>query len=123
MVRGIRGAISIKENTREEILEASWELVSTAIKLNNVEVEDISHIIFSATPDINVAFPAASVRLQGSPWDLLACLDVQQMEVANATKGLIRIMMVVNTDRRLGEIIHPYLRGAEKLRPDRKLQK
>jgi len=113
----------IRENSREDIIEASRELVVFMVELNDVRVEDISFILFTVTPDIDAAFPASAVRLMGEPWSLLACIDVLQMNVDGAVNGLIRALMVAETERGLGDIVHPYLRGAEKLRPDRSISR
>lgn len=119
MIRGIRGAITIINNNKDEILAATRDLVSCMTERNGIDAEDISCIIFTVTPDITAAFPASAVRLQGEPWSHLACIDVQQMDSPDGMKGVIRALMQVETEKKLDEIIHPYLRDAIKLRPDR----
>lgn len=119
MIRGIRGATTINENNRDEILESSWDLISQMVKSNSIRVEDISCIIFTATSDITATFPAYAVRLHGKPWSDIACIDVQQMETIGGMKRVIRVLMQAETEKKPDEIIHPYLRGAAGLRPDR----
>ncbi len=119
MIRGIRGATTINHNDKDEILEATRDLISCMVERNGIDVGNISCIIFTVTPDITAAFPASAVRLQGEPWSNLACIDVQQMDSPDGMKGVIRALMQVETEKKLEEIEHSYLRGAVKLRPDR----
>ena len=65
MVRSIRGAITVDNNTREDILDAAKELVQEALNRNEIDKEDIASIIFTLTPDLDKAFPAAGVRQLG----------------------------------------------------------
>ena len=120
MIRGIRGATTIQNNTKEEIIDAVEELITEIFRQNNLEINKVSYILFSATPDITATFPASAIRLMGNPWDQLACLDFQQMHVEGSMKKVIRTLVVTDTDRRMGKIVHVYLREAGKLRPDRK---
>ena len=60
--KGIRGAITVDENSPEAIKEATIELLSKMINLNNIEIGDISHVIFTMTDDLNAAFPAKFAR-------------------------------------------------------------
>jgi chorismate mutase len=41
-----------------------------------------------------------------------------EMNVPGSLTGCIRVLMLVNTDKKSNELSHIYLRGAEKLRPD-----
>lgn len=61
--KGIRGAITVTENTSDAIKLATIELLTEIIKRNNVQVENISHVIFTLTNDLNAAFPAKFARL------------------------------------------------------------
>ena len=55
-VKGIRGAITIKSNTVADIREAVVELLGQMLKQNNIEIKNISHVIFTMTKDLNAAF-------------------------------------------------------------------
>ena len=48
-MRAIRGAITVEKNTREDILEASGELLKEIIELNEIETEELVSILFTAT--------------------------------------------------------------------------
>ncbi|MCD4785194.1 MAG: chorismate mutase [Candidatus Eremiobacteraeota bacterium] len=119
MVRGIRGATTIQNNTKEEIIEAVEEMITEIFKLNDLKIKNISYILFSATPDITASFPASAVRLMGNPWNQLACLDFQQMQVGGSMEKVIRALVVTDTDKEMDEIVHVYLRDADRLRLDR----
>jgi len=115
-VRGIRGAITVNSNTKEEVINATKELLQEMIKENEVTIDDICFILFSATEDIDAAFPAQAARELGM--ENVPLLDFAQMKVKGALKSCIRILMVFNSDKKLDEIKHIYLREAKRLRPD-----
>ena len=76
-MQGIRGAITVEENTKEEILQAAQELIAEMCRLNAISPEDIGAVIFSATDDITAAFPAAGARrLPG--FDCVPLFDTRQ---------------------------------------------
>lgn len=116
MVRSIRGAITVDSNTREDILDAGKELVQEAMNRNEIDKEDIASIIFTLTPDLTAAFPAAGVRQLGITD--VPLLDLAQPAIDGALKMCIRLMMHVNTDKSNSELHHIYLKGARVLRPD-----
>ena len=60
--RGIRGATTLQNNTKEEIKTATVELLSNIIKDNNIKLQDIAFVIFTVTNDINADFPAKYAR-------------------------------------------------------------
>ena len=53
LVRGIRGAITVNNNTKEEIIKFTKELLITLQKENDFKIEDIVSVFFSVTPDLN----------------------------------------------------------------------
>lgn len=115
-MRGIRGAITVEANTQEAMLSATRELFQEIIAKNGVEEDDVASIFFSATPDLNAAFPARAARELG--WTRTALLCFQEVDVPNAVPMCVRILMHWSTEKSLDEIEHVYLRGAAKLRPD-----
>lgn len=46
MVRAIRGATTVENNDREEIIEATKEMLETIISENNIKTEDMVSVIF-----------------------------------------------------------------------------
>ncbi|MFM1812123.1 MAG: Chorismate mutase AroH, partial [Cyanobacteriota bacterium] len=74
-------------------------------------------VTFSATADLDACFPAAIARrLQG--WDGVALLDCQQMAVQGDLPRCIRLLAHAWLDP-ADPPVHPYLRAAAALRPDR----
>lgn len=115
-VRALRGATTIDNNTKDEIFSASQEMIKKLIDDNEINIDDIASIIFSVTPDIDAAFPAASVRKMGI--SNVPLLDVAQPQVDGALKMCIRVIIHFNTEKNNEELKHAYLRGAKILRPD-----
>jgi len=116
MVRGIRGAITVTEDTPEEIVAATQEMLRALMDRNGFTAEDVISAIFTVTPDITSEFPARGARLMG--WTRVPLLCSQEMPVPGALPRCIRVLLHVNTDKSQAEIKHVYLRGASALRPD-----
>lgn len=115
--RGIRGATTATENSREAILEATRELLQQLITANDLRPEDIASAIFTTTPDLTAEFPAVVARELG--WLDTALLCGHEMNVPGSLQGCIRVLVHWNTTRRADEVIHIYLRDARNLRPER----
>lgn len=115
-VRGIRGAITVERNSREEIIAATKELLLSLIRENEVEVEDIASIFFTLTPDLNAEFPALAARELG--WQYVPLLCAQEIDVPGAMGKVLRVLMHVNTEKSQKELKHLYLKGAATLRLD-----
>ncbi|HAC63314.1 MAG TPA: chorismate mutase [Cyanothece sp. UBA12306] len=116
-VRGIRGATTASENSKQAIAEAVSELLDNIETHNQLDPEDIVSAIFTATPDLDAIFPAAIAR-QRTKWQNVPLLDVQQMQVKNSLPRCIRVLIQINTPKLQKEIHHSYLRDARNLRPD-----
>lgn len=114
--RGIRGATTIESNTAEDIQEATTDLLETMIRLNDIAPEDVVSAIFTTTPEITAAFPALAARELG--WTEVPLLCAHEMNVPGALRGVVRILLHVNTPRSPAEIRHVYLREARALRPE-----
>jgi len=113
--RGIRGAIAVPANNKESIIAATKELLGEMVRANEIDTKDIAAILFSTTSDINAEFPAAATRELGWP-PHLALLCGHEMNVPNDLPRCLRILMLVNTERRPEEIVHVYLGEAKKLK-------
>ncbi|GAC1359873.1 MAG: chorismate mutase [Ktedonobacteraceae bacterium] len=113
--RGIRGATTVEQNEREEILSATRELLQLLIEKNDLHTEDIASAIFSVTEDLNAEFPAVAARMLG--WTEVALLNMCEIPVPDSLGKCIRILLHVNTTRSAAEIQHVYIRKAVNLRP------
>jgi len=116
--RGIRGATTAEENSREAILGATRELLREMIEANGIRMEEIGSAIFTTTPDLNAEFPALAARQLG--WHDVALMCGHEMAVPEALQHCVRVLIHWNTPKLQHEIIHIYIRGAVNLRPERK---
>lgn len=107
MVRGIRGAVAAEANTAEAILEATRQLLEQMIVNNAVALSEIAAVHFSATPDLNAAFPARAARQLG--WDSVPLFGHLEMDVPGAVSRCIRVLMLLNTEKSQDQIHHIYL--------------
>jgi len=108
----------VPENTREAIIAASKELLQKMIEANQVGINDIACILFTTTPDLNAAFPAAAARELG--WTQVPLLCGHEMDVTGSLSRCLRILVLFNTNKGIEEIVSVYLRGTEILRDDEK---
>jgi chorismate mutase len=116
-VRGVRGATTADENTREAIVAATRELVSQLITANHLQAEDVASAIFTTTADLNAEYPAVAARTLG--WNDVALLCAHEINVPHSVPLCIRVLIHWNTTIPVDEIQHVYLKGAVRLRPDR----
>ena len=113
--RGIRGATTVDQNTSEDILEGTAELLTALARLNDLAPDDVASAFFTTTVDLDAAFPALAARDLG--WTEVPLMCAHEMAVGGALAKVVRILLHVNTDRSPQEIRHVYLRGARTLRP------
>jgi len=116
-MRGIRGAITVGRNEKEEIWLAAQELITELLRTNAITAADIGAAIFSVTEDLTAAFPTAGVR-RINGFDLVPLFDARQCAIENSLPRCIRVLLLVNTDAAQADIHHVYLREAAHLRPD-----
>jgi chorismate mutase len=114
--RGIRGAVCASSNSPRAILSATRQLLEQVTEANCVSVDDVASVIFTATPDLNAAYPARAAREMG--WVNTPMLCVQEMAVPASLPQCIRVLVHWNTDKGADEIRHIYLGDAAALRPD-----
>ncbi|GAA3939810.1 chorismate mutase [Actinomadura viridis] len=115
-VRAVRGATQIDADDREQILEATTELVTEVMTRNGLTTDDVISVLFTATPDLTAEFPALAARKLGFHEVPLLC--AAEIAVPHALPRVIRLMAHIETDRPRAEIQHVYLRGATALRLD-----
>lgn len=114
ITKGIRGAITVGENSSQAIEQATLELLDELISINNINRESISHVIFTLTQDLNAEFPAKFAR-EKLGWDKVAMMCFHELDVPNSLKMCLRILIVLNCDESFSpEFV--YLKGAQSLR-------
>ncbi len=114
--RGVRGATCAKTNDEKATLAATKELLEQIVEQNQIDPADVASVIFTATPDLDAAYPARAARQMG--WTHVPLLCMQEMAVLGSLKRCIRVLVHWNTDRSQEEIRHVYLGQARALRPD-----
>ena len=114
ITKGIRGAITVDENSEASIKAAVIELLNELVKQNNIDIKMISHVIFTLTDDLNAAFPAKFARIDLG-WKDTAMMCFHELDVPGSLKMCLRVLVVINCS----ELFSPefvYLDGAEGLR-------
>jgi chorismate mutase len=112
--RGIRGATTCEENSREAILAATDELLRLLIEANELDAAEIASAIFTTTVDLNAEFPALAARRLG--WGDVPLLCGHEMTVPGSISGCIRVLIHYNTEKSAAEMRDVYIRGARDLK-------
>ena len=115
--RGVRGATTAEDNSPEEILKATRQLLALMIRQNGIQPADVASAIFSTTTDLDAEFPALAARQLG--WIDVALMCVHELDVPGSLRRCIRVLLHWNTEKAPDEIVHIYVKEAARLRPDR----
>lgn len=115
-MRALRGATTADANTAAAIVEATAELLAALRDENSLTPEQLVSAVFTVTPDLDAAFPAAASRHLG--WDDLPALCATEIAVPGAPPRCVRVLLHVELPTG-ARPRHVYQRGATVLRPDR----
>lgn len=115
-VRALRGATTVDADTTEQIEERIIALLAELFERNGIHHDDLISIVFTATSDINSAFPAAAARAFGLGDVPLLC--AQELDIVDGTPLCLRVLIHLNTERGRDELHHIYREGAKGLRDD-----
>ena len=115
-VRAVRGATQVDANEREQLLEATAELVRAVLERNDLAPADLISVIFTATPDLTADFPAYAARMIGITDVPFLCAT--EIDVPGAMPRVVRLLAHVETPKSRDDLRHAYLRGAAALRTD-----
>ena len=114
--RGVRGATTVEQNSREDILTATRQLLALMIHRNRIDKQDVASAIFTTTPDLDAEFPALAARQLG--WLDVPLLCSHELAVPGSLPRCVRVLVHWNTDTPQHAIEHIYIRDAVRLRPD-----
>ncbi len=89
----VRGAVTVDEDTREQVVGRTQTLLSELVSRNQIDTEDIVSIVFTATDDIHSEFPAAAARLMGFEGVPLLCASELDISSSLTMPRCIRILM------------------------------
>ena len=117
MMRGVRGATTVQSDDADEILEATRELLTMVVRVNDIDIDDVASIVLTTTDDLGATYPAFAARQLG--WFDVALLCGNEMQVPDGLPRCIRVLVHWNTSKAPKDIGHVYLREAKSLRPDR----
>lgn len=112
--KGIRGAITVSENTQEKLKIATIQLLSEIISQNKIQKDLISHVIFTTTDDLDAQFPAKFAR-EELGWDNVAMICTNEIDVPDSIRMCLRVLIVLNCEQDFNPNF-VYLRGAQNLR-------
>jgi chorismate mutase len=115
-VRAVRGAIQVDADERDQVLDATTELLQAVLERNQLVSDDLISVIFTATPDLRSEFPAYAARQMGITDVPLMC--AREIDVSGAMPRVLRLLAHVETPLSRQDIRHVYLRGAAGLRTD-----
>ncbi len=115
-VRAARGAIAVEADTAEAVLESTRKLLSGILERNQIGHDDLISILFTVTDDLRSVFPAEAARQLGMGDVPLLC--AREIPVAGAMPSVVRVLLHFHSSRPLGNVVHVYLDGAERLRDD-----
>lgn len=114
MIKGIRGAITVENNSVEALKSATLELLQEIIAKNCITPDKISHVIFTTTKDLNAEFPAKFARIELG-WNDIAMMCFHELDVPNSLAMCLRVLIVINCeDNFVPQFV--YLKGAQNLR-------
>jgi len=116
MVRAVRGAIQVAEDSSSCVLDATERLVRTVLERNGATGEDLISMLFTVTDDITSVFPAEAARRMGLGFVPLMC--AREIPVVGSMPLVVRVLAHLHTERSLAEVEPVYLDGAESLRDD-----
>jgi chorismate mutase len=115
VTRAVRGAIQVRDNTREAIGDASVRLVKEMLRANGIAENHIVSIIFSLTQDLTALNPATGLRQVGFSATPLFC--TQEAAIAGGMPRVIRVLLTWESLERR-DAVPVYMDGAEALRSD-----
>ncbi|AVM66487.1 (d)CMP kinase [Peptostreptococcaceae bacterium oral taxon 929] len=109
----IRGAVDA-QNIASSIINQSKILLEEIIRVNKLDKKEIKCILFTATQDIDKAYPALAARYIGLNDTALICLN--EMLLEGQMQGVIRTTVFYNDDINKTDI---YLGKTKSLRKDK----
>lgn len=115
MVKAVRGAVQVDENTLQSMGHWISVLISRILEENTISEEDLISIIFSQTGDLTECNPATALREHGFHSVPLFC--TKEPEYPGSLPATVRVLITYNTGNKTIPV-PVYLNGAERLRKD-----
>jgi len=86
--QGIRGATTVEKNDAQALLAATRELLERIITANSLHGDDVLCAFFTATADLDAAYPARAAREMG--WVNVPLMCAQEMRVEGSLPRCVR---------------------------------
>jgi chorismate mutase len=115
-VRAIRGATTVVRDDPDAMREAVRELLGALRAENQLARDEVVSAVFTVTPDLQCAFPAAMAREMG--WGAVPLLCASEIAVAGGLPRCLRVLLHVERCWGAPGVRHVYLGAAAALRPD-----
>lgn len=115
-VRAIRGATTLERDDRDHLIDRTQELIHAIFDRNGLVEDDLVSIVFTATGDINSAYPAEAARESGFVHTPLLC--ARELEIDGGIERCVRVLVHAYTEQAKQELRHVYLHDARQLRTD-----
>jgi len=115
-MHALRGAISVEADEAEEILARTTELMRALLDRNGLTPDDVVSCIFTMTPDLRAAFPAAAAREMG--FDQVPLMCAVEIDVPGSLPRIIRVLAHYQVPDEEHRAQHVYLGRAQALRAD-----
>ncbi len=116
MLRALRGATTIDEDTPEHVRERVVALLEEMFARNAIDHDQLVSLLFTMTDDLHSAFPATAARTIGLGDVPMLC--ARELDIAGATSRCVRVMAHLDTAIGRDQLRHVYLEGAAGLRDD-----
>lgn len=116
VIRGFRGATTVDNDSAEEILERTEELLLDMSQSNGVDPDDMASICFTLSPDLHATFPAEAARRLG--WQYVPVMCMRELDVPHGLPKTVRVLMLAETALTQRQVRHVYQGGAVVLRED-----
>ncbi|MDQ3306694.1 MAG: chorismate mutase [Actinomycetota bacterium] len=116
MLRALRGATTIDEDTPEHVRVRVVALLEEMFSRNRIDHDQLVSLLFTATDDVHSAFPATAARTIGLGDVPMLC--ARELDIVGATSRCIRVLAHLDTSLERDQLRHVYLEGAAGLRDD-----
>jgi chorismate mutase len=115
-VRALRGAITVDDDTKEQVLDRTSRLLREMLDRNGIAKDDVVSIILTATEDVRSEFPAAAGR--GMGLGDIPVIGAREIAVEGGMARCIRVLMHFYTERSAADLRHVFLEKASALPTD-----
>lgn len=112
----IRGATTIEQDCKEEIISSVKELLDEMFLQNALRREEICAFVFSLTTDVHSYHPAKAARECG--YDFAPLFATIEPQIDGALRLCIRVMLLTERENTSPAAKHIYQKGAKVLRKD-----